>query len=774
MNRALGKNLLSALALLVPLVVAAVPGTGESRLEIEPLAAEALSDMTCEQGEAGDFHCHGVDLLAYLPLSDMQCGGGNDLWGWTDPVTSSEYALMGCNNGTSFVDVTDPTNPVYIGRLPTHSANSLWRDIKVHDDHAFVVADFAGAHGMQVFDLTRLRTAVPPETFNHDAWYGQIGSAHNIVINEAAGYAYIVGISSGVTTCGGGLHIVNIQQPQSPQFEGCFSTDGYTHDAQCVVYQGPDTNHQGSEICFNANPAQNSPQNTLTIVDVTDPQSPSLISATAYAGSAYAHQGWLTEDHEYFLFGDELDEGNPATQATRTFIWDVRDLSSPQVIGVHQSGEISIDHNQYIKGDFLYQSNYTAGLRILDLSDVAIGELSEVAYFNVIPHDHGEDQGPHHDEVGGSFNGTWSNYPFFDSGIVIVSAMGGGGTPGGLFVLRPRLAAIAGVVTRDDTGEPLEGARIDVSGPGQWHEFSASDGRYIIDTAAGEYQVTASMAGFPDHVQSAVATVAGEQSMVSFALATPPGTLDVSPLAHDFGAIDNDQTALLEVTVTNAVPEPARALDLTDIGVSGDGVFGITATGTCDTQASLAPLESCTIEVNFVPVESGDYQGTVHITTTDEQSVAINLTGTGLPAVPAELVVEPMAVDFGETYVGQDRNASLTVTNAAPGDAMSLILTQLVVVAGTNVFASDSGTCKLGMELAPGQGCTLTIEFSPTTATLYSGVFRVGIEDDHRNIGLAGRGVEALPPIFQDRFEDPAAQAAEMITDTSQSRPDIE
>jgi len=48
-----------------------------------------------------------------------------------------------------------------------------WRDIKVYNNYAFIVADFTSStpaidreHGMQVFDLTRLRNvANPPETF---------------------------------------------------------------------------------------------------------------------------------------------------------------------------------------------------------------------------------------------------------------------------------------------------------------------------------------------------------------------------------------------------------------------------------------------------------------------------------------------------------------------------------------------------------------------------------------------------------------------------------
>ena len=57
--------------------------------------------------------------------------------------------------GAAFVDVTDPTHPVYLGNLPTQTGNSLWRDIKVYRNYAFIVSEASG-HGMQVFDLTQL------------------------------------------------------------------------------------------------------------------------------------------------------------------------------------------------------------------------------------------------------------------------------------------------------------------------------------------------------------------------------------------------------------------------------------------------------------------------------------------------------------------------------------------------------------------------------------------------------------------------------------------
>ena len=106
---------------------------------------------------------------------------------------------------------------------------------------------------------------------------------------------------------------------------GCFSLDGYTHETQCVIYAGPDTFYRDREICFNSN------EDTLTIVDATDKLEQVQLSRTGYGGSAYTHQGWLTEDQRFFLVNDEGDE-IAFKHPTRTWIWDVSDLDAPVLV----------------------------------------------------------------------------------------------------------------------------------------------------------------------------------------------------------------------------------------------------------------------------------------------------------------------------------------------------------------------------------------------------------------------------------------------------------
>ena len=387
-----------------------------------------LSDVGCDDtGMADQFTCNQVDILSFMPLDEI--GGTdrgietNDVWGWTDPETGREYALVGRTDGTAFIDITDPGAPVYLGSVAKTpgSRTSSWRDIKVYDNHAFIVADNAAEHGMQVFDLTRLRGVSAPEDFEPDAVYDGVTSSHNIVINEETGTAYSVG-SSGPNSCGGGYHMIDISTPADPVFLTCYGQTGvgrganfsYTHDAQCVVYNGPDTEHVGKEICLGSNVTN------LAIADVTDPQHPVSLSTAAYPNVQYAHQGWLTEDHRFFYMNDEGDEGwsarqaaetgeEPPIAATRTLIWDVTDLDDPILVEEHLGETFTIDHNLYIVGDLMYQSNYVSGLRVLDISDRE--NPREVGFFDTVPWDESV-----------VFDGSWSNYPFFESGTIVVSS----------------------------------------------------------------------------------------------------------------------------------------------------------------------------------------------------------------------------------------------------------------------------------------------------------------------------------------------------------------
>jgi choice-of-anchor B domain-containing protein len=135
--------------------------------------------------------------------------------------------------------------------------------------------------------------------------------------------------------------------------------------------------------------------------------------------SYYTHQGWLSEDHQFFFLGDELDELLSETSRT-TYIWDMRDLDDIKLINGFTEGSASIDHNMFVYRGLLYQANYTSGLSIFDTKKALNGELVRKGSFDIFPADDST-----------SFNGSWGVFPYFEGGKVVVTSV-----EEGLFVLK--------------------------------------------------------------------------------------------------------------------------------------------------------------------------------------------------------------------------------------------------------------------------------------------------------------------------------------------------
>merc|ERR1712048_672727 len=425
----------------------------------------AMSKTECVDGMAGEYPCKNTDVLSLLSPLDLSCGempermlDSNliDMWGWTDPDSGREFALVCQQTQSTYVEVTDPENPIVLGSLKFSEENyyTKWCDIKVYKNFAYIVAESKNlgqndgktwAQGVQVVDLTQLLTDTPceetPEITAVTRFNGGTGpfieNAHNIFINEDTGFAYAVGhgtperhrgreytLSTGqiispvpYSVCGaeksGGLYIINLANPSDPQFEACYEEDGYSHDVQCVVYNGPDSRYVGREICFASNEGSypEPGTSTVSIIDVTDKSNIVLLSRTTYPNAVHTHQGWLTEDHAYFVFNDEIDEYTNTVNKTMTYVANVMDLEDV-TITAYEGRTTAIDHNEYIKNGYVYQAHYRAGLNVLKSIDLANAKFEEVAYFDVYPED---------DDA--EFNGAFSTYPYFPSGIVAVTGM---------------------------------------------------------------------------------------------------------------------------------------------------------------------------------------------------------------------------------------------------------------------------------------------------------------------------------------------------------------
>tara|TARA_B110000116_G_scaffold253363_1_gene249974 strand:- start:3129 stop:4409 length:1281 start_codon:yes stop_codon:yes gene_type:complete len=391
---------------------------------IIPIDSISVSDplvpsfsFPCLAGYAGDYPCKGYDLIGHLSLKNLETTMANDSWGWTDKETGKEYALVGVYEGTAFVDISKPDNPIYLGRLPSASFQSDWRDIKVYKDYAFIVSE-AKEHGLQIFNLKNLRDLKSPIEYKSTNLFKSIGAAHNLFINENSGYAYILGSRKLNGLGKGGPIFINISDPENPIWEGGYEANEYVHDAQIVTYKGPDNDYFGREIYVGSHGSQSS-ENNVVILDVTEKKSPKLISSFTYPNSGYAHQGYFSEDHRYFFLGDELDEINYGG-LTKTFIFDFKDLDNPNLSFINSGKYKAIDHNGYIKENLFYMANYTAGVRVYDITNVGNKIIEEIGFFDTYPKNNDT-----------AFEGAWNVYPFFESKNIIISDINSG-----LFIIK--------------------------------------------------------------------------------------------------------------------------------------------------------------------------------------------------------------------------------------------------------------------------------------------------------------------------------------------------
>ena len=198
-----------------------------------------VGQVPLRTGSAGPYGCHAVDLYSVMSPAQLGVTGSspsvNDCWGWTDSQTQREYALVGCRNGSAFVDITDPvvrswSERCQATRRTASGVTSGLRRSRVRGQRG----PWAWAAGVR---STRLpERSSPPVVFSEDAHFGSFGNAHNLAIDEQAGMAYVVGSDR----CWGGLFIIDITDPVVPTPAGCHALDGYIHDTQCVTYAGPD------------------------------------------------------------------------------------------------------------------------------------------------------------------------------------------------------------------------------------------------------------------------------------------------------------------------------------------------------------------------------------------------------------------------------------------------------------------------------------------------------------------------------------------------------
>lgn len=361
------------------------------------------ADLECKPPGV-EFDASGVALVSRVAVADFagQSSRANDVWGYVSPA-GREYGIIGLNNSTGFVDLTDPEHPVIVADIPDD--RSTWSDVKTYDQYAYNVNETNG--GMQVIDLTQIDLGIV--AVSNSLTENSFRRAHNLFINDQSGYLYLCGANSPTT----GLIAVDLLNPVQPVMTGIWNGH-YVHDVYVRSFDDcPYTARTGPcelAYAFGTN-------NGLFVIDVTEKTAMTTIGNLLYPHLATCHQGWMTDDERYILLGDESDEfRNDLT--TTTYVIDVSDPADPTLVTTFTNGLPAIDHNLMIRGSLAFEANYTTGLRVYDISDVTAAR--EVAFFDTYPESN---------SLG--FDGAWGIYAGLPSELVLISDI-----ERGLFVLR--------------------------------------------------------------------------------------------------------------------------------------------------------------------------------------------------------------------------------------------------------------------------------------------------------------------------------------------------
>ncbi|MEE9269408.1 MAG: choice-of-anchor B family protein [Candidatus Krumholzibacteria bacterium] len=314
-----------------------------------------------------------ADSITLLGQIDLAPGGtlNSDIWGWVDPLTSKEYAIVGEWNGFNvyIVDVSDPTSPNIISTIT--SSFGFGFDVKTWDHYLYTVDGNGSGQDGKIFDIANPALPVQVGTFL---------SAHNIFIDDN-------GIMYNEVS---GLTIFDLKpDPTNP--DSLWSGGSSGHDATAIGNRLYD--FHGSAGTF--------------IYDITNPASPVLLGSITDPNIDYHHSGWPSADGNYLYINDEL-ANDPVPDIT---VWDISNPATPFKVDEFGDPNATI-HNTFRVGNFLFASYYTAGFKIFDISNPLAMQLVDEFDTSALS--------------GEGFDGAWGCYPFAPSGNIYVSDMQNG------------------------------------------------------------------------------------------------------------------------------------------------------------------------------------------------------------------------------------------------------------------------------------------------------------------------------------------------------------
>jgi choice-of-anchor B domain-containing protein len=437
---------------------------------VAPVAALAFVTAMSPSPAGAQIVANQISFQSRMDELDDQWG---NCWGYTDPNTGVEYAILGNESGTAIYNLSDPYKPRRTGVIA--GPFSIWKELKVYRNYAYVVSEGGGElEGLQIIDLTN-----PEEPRLARAYNGAFSTAHTVAIDTANARCYAMGANSG----GGGLRILDISNPTNPVLLGNWG-DLYVHDA----YIRGDTAYCA---CINAG--------KLMILDVSNPADIDTIGEVSYPNAA-THNAWPTEDNDYVLTCDERGGGHLR-------VWDITDPTDIIQVDDYNPNPNASSHNVHVRGNLAFISYYTEGLRVLDITNPT--NVLEKGFFD-------EHSG------GGLFAGDWGAFPYYPSGSVLISDIAQGGF---LVACDWEKGKLTGAVRNAATLAPIAGATVRVVENG-WTATTTASGQYTLSLDAGSYTLVAKAFGFADSTSAPVIATTGSTTMTNLSLtAIPQGSV---------------------------------------------------------------------------------------------------------------------------------------------------------------------------------------------------------------------------------------------------------
>lgn len=386
-----------------------------------------------------------VQQFAHMPISSFMVPSElNDIWGWVDSA-GNEYAIVGMNDGTSIIDLSDPLSPQEVLFVP--GMNSIWRDIKTYGNYAYVTTE--AMNGLLIIDLSNLPDSANTNTYLYTGpSNAQWQRAHNIYIDKR-GYAYIFGANRG----SGGAIILDLNQDPTQPVEIADINNWYVHDGMVK-----------GDTLFLAN-GNNS---LFSVWDVSNPSNPVLLAQNPTVGF-YSHNIWSSDDGNY-IYTTEEDNGGHLSEFNIT---DLNNIDLTDKIQAEPGNNI-MPHNAFYINDYIVNSYYTTGIQIFDVQSK--GNIVNVGHFDTSPNFSGP----------GS-NGCWGVYPYLPSGIIIASDI-----ENGFFVLDPdykRAAYLEGTITDASTNTSLSGVTVEILNSNNNTLTNVGGGFKLGTLNAGTYSV---------------------------------------------------------------------------------------------------------------------------------------------------------------------------------------------------------------------------------------------------------------------------------------------